>query len=165
MTSQEFLDLEVCLLLVKHGKRAVLRAMARRMQASDEALEAELEKLRRAEYVSSARKKRAAGVFEIDSLLLGSDDKAHSLRQLFARYENRTFLPELKDVTRFFDRHGKPTPKWKSRVLAAGPLFRFIGDLPIAEIEKLLAEAPSKTEVSSLGMIADEILGRNKSAK
>ena len=162
MTPREFLDLEVSLILLKHGKEALLQAVARRMQLSDEALRLELDTLLHAKFASSSKKKSVAKPFVLDSVLIGREEKADYLRQLCARFENRTFLSELKDVKRFFDRHGRSAPTWKSRVLAQASLFQFLADLHVSELKKLLDEAPTGTEVSSLGLISDEILGRNR---
>lgn len=162
MTPREILDLEVSLLLLKHGKLALLQAIARRMQLSDEDLQLELEKLQHSEYVSLAKKKNIPKPFVIDSILVGREEKAEFLRQLCARFDNRTFFPELKDVKRFFERHGRPAVAWKSRLLAQESLFSVLADLDVSELKKLLAEAPTSTEVSSLGLISDEILGRNR---
>lgn len=84
------------------------------------------------------------------------------MRQLCARFDNRTFLPELKDVKRFFDRHGRPATVWKSRALAQASLFRVLADASMSELKTLLAEEPVGSNVSSLGLISDEILGRNR---
>ncbi|MBW8073681.1 MAG: hypothetical protein GJU77_08410 [Ferrovum sp.] len=162
MTPREFLDLEVSLILLKHGKEALLQAVARRMQLSDEALRLELDTLLRAKITSSSKKKITTKPFILDSILVGREGKADYLHQLCARFENRTFLSELKDVRRFFDRHGRSIPTWKSRVLAQASLFRLLADLDISELKKLLDEEPAGAEVSSLGLISDEILGRNK---
>jgi hypothetical protein len=162
MTPREFLDLEVSLILLKHGKEALLQSVARRMQLSDESLRLELDKLLRAEYALSSKKKSATRPFVLDSVLVGREEKADYLRQLCARFENRTFLSELKDVKRFFDRQGRSAPTWKSRALAQASLFRVLADLDVSELKKLLAQGPAGTEVSSLGLISDEILGRNR---
>lgn len=160
MTPREFLDLEVSLLLLKHGQRSLLHAVARRMRLSDKELELELEKVLSAEH--TPKKKSPPRPFVLGSVLAGREEKTDLLRQLNARFENRTFLSELKDINRFFERRGKSAPKWKSRVLAQTSLFQFLADLDILELQKILADHPTGGEVSSLGLISDEILGRNK---
>lgn len=160
MTSREFLDLEVSLLLLKYGHRSLLQAVARRMQLSDKELRLELDKLLYAEHTSP--KKSPPTPFVLNSMLIGREEKADYLRQLNARFENRTFLSELKDIRRFFERRGKSVPKWKSRVLAQTSLFQLLADLDILELQKILADHPIGGEISSLGLISDEILGRNK---
>lgn len=162
MTSREFLDYEVSLLLLRHGKEALLSSVARRIGLSDDVLRQELGALLHAKNVRPAEKKKLAPKqFELDPLLIGREDKASYLRQLCARFDNRTFLPELKDVKRFLDRHGQ-SHNAKSRALAQAALFQVLADLDVSELLKLLAESLVGVETSSLGLISDEILGRNR---
>src|SRR5258708_2115819 len=98
MTPSEILDLEISLLLVRYGKQSALRALARRLGMSDHDLEAELRKLSQANVTLAPKKKSRVTPFSLDPLLIGREDKADTLRLLQARFENRTFLPELKDI-------------------------------------------------------------------
>lgn len=162
MTPRELLELEVALLLVKHGKQSVLQAMALLLRLSAQELETELGKLSDVSYALAAKKRSQGKPFSLDSILKGREEKADSLRQLQARFENRTFLPELKDVKRFFERYGKRVPSLKSRSSAQAPLFKLLADLESPTLTKLLAESPTSATFSSLGIISDEILGRQK---
>lgn len=164
MTPSEILDLEVSLLLLKHGKHSLLRSLARRLNVTEGELASELERLRSSDFLL-AKKKSAGRPFVLDAFLVGKDDKADVLRQLHSRFENRTFLPELKDVKRLFDRHGRQPISWKSRALAKATVFRFLAELPDAELRRFLAEPPATKDVSALGLISDEILGRNKPSR
>jgi hypothetical protein len=165
MTPSEMLELEVSLLLVRHGKQSVLKAIARRMRLSDFELETDLRKLSDASYALAAKKKSRGKPFLLAPLLIGRAEKADTLRLLQARFENRTFLPELKDVKRFFDRYEKHTPTFKSRLSAQTPLFKVLADVDLATLKKLLTESPLGVTHSSLGIISDEILGRGKHEK
>lgn len=163
MNPREILDLEVSLLLLKHGRHALLQAIARRMHLSDDALKLEFERLLRIENGSASRKKKSPPKpFVLDTVLVGHEEKAEYLRQLHTRFENRTFLAELKDVRRLFDRHRLLVPQWKSRTNAGASVFRFLANLDVAELKKILADVSAGPDVSSLGIISDEILGRNK---
>lgn len=163
MKPRELLDIEVSLLLLRHGKEALLSSIARRIQLSDEALRQEFDALLRIKITPPPQKKYVPKRFVLDSLLKGREDKARYLHQLCARFENRTFLPELKDVKRFLDKHGQSTSNAKSRILAQASLFRVLADLEVSELMKLSAEPPVGSQASSLGLISDEILGRNRS--
>jgi len=165
MTPLEILELEVSLLLVKHGKESILKALARRMRLSDSELESDLRKLLTASYALEAKKKSQGKQFSLAPLLVGREEKADSLRLLLARFENRTFLPELKDIKRFFDRHERHTPTFKSRQSAQAPLFKALADIDLATLKRLLAESPQGATHSSLGIISDEILGRGRHEK
>jgi hypothetical protein len=162
MTARKLIDLEVGLLLLKHGKFEVLKAIARNVEIPEKTLEEMLSHRIEMKRLLSLRKKTASKTFDLSSVIVGRDEKAQPLRQLHARFENRTFLPELKDIRRLYDRHGKKTRGWKSRARAEASLFQFLAELPTRELHKLAALPPATAEVSSLGLISDEILGRNR---
>jgi|ERR1700722_4492172 len=162
MKSKELLDLEVSLLLLKYGRSGVLQSIARRMRLSEEVLELELEKLLRPEYAPRPKKGGYTKPFDINSVIVGHEDKAEYLRELHRRFENRTFLSELKDVKRLFDRHGRSANTWKSRKNAEASVFRFLANLDASELQAILSDVSTGPDVSSLGIISDEILGRNR---
>jgi hypothetical protein len=162
MAAQDFLDLEISLILLKYGRRAALQAIARKSQVPEAALLREFDDLLSAQKNARPKKRRGVKPFILDSVLAGNETKAIYLRALHSRFENRTFLPELKDVKRFFERYGRPVQAWKSRMLAEGSVFRLLASLDIYDLKKLVAETPVHKGVSSLGLISDEILGRNK---
>jgi hypothetical protein len=165
MTPREILDLEISLLLLKHSRRSVLQAIARRERLSDDVVEQEFRSLLSVNNASNRKKKSSPKPFDIDSVISGREDKALLLRELNARFENRTFLPELKDVKRFFDRHGGHSTVLKSRILSQSSLFRLMADLEVVELKKLTLESPTQREFSSLGLISDEILRHSKNRK
>lgn len=160
MTAKELVDIDVGLILLRYGKAAVLNAIAHRVGVSEEELMNEIDRLRAAKELSAAKKKRSVAKFDLNSILIGRNDKAVNLIKLSERFENRTFLPELKDLKRFFERHGGSASSVKSRASAQSRLFRMLADFGNSDLERLLAEAPGSSKESSLGLISDEILGR-----
>lgn len=162
MTAKELVDIDVSLILLRYGRAAVLNAMAHRVGVSEEELVGEIERLRIAKEASTARKKKLGGKFNLAPILVGRDEKADCLKKLSDRFDNRTFLPELKDLKRFFERHGSSASSIKSRASAQTKLFRMLASFGKVDLEKLLAEAPERSRVSSLGLISDEILGRGR---
>jgi hypothetical protein len=161
MTSQDLLEAEMALALLRHGRSAVLRALGARLNLPTEELELEIEQIRTAPL---KRKKRSAPGFSIDTLLIDNEDKASVLKTLEARFENRTFLSELKDVHRFLDRNSYRTPRLKSRAVAKKNVFSVLAKLDNEQLERLLAEPSSRAD-SSLGLISDQILGKHKPDK
>jgi hypothetical protein len=135
------------------------------MRLSDSELETDLRKLSDASYALAAKKNIRGKQFSLAPLLVGREEKADTLKLLQARFENKTFLPELKDVKRFFDRHERHTPTFKSRLSAQAPLFTILADVDLATLKKLLTESPPGVAHSSLGIISDEILGRGKNER
>jgi len=163
MTSRELLDLEVSLLLIRYGRKSLLQAIARRSHVDDETLNKEFDNLLNSKLHLTIKNKSKPKVFDLNKILLGKEEKSPYLHKLLTQFENKIFLPELKDIKRFFIRHEKESPK--SRALAKLPLFLLLVELEIPELKKLIDQSTANGENSALGLISDEILGRNKSNK
>ena len=156
MTSSTYLDHEVALLLAKYGSKAVLAALARNMQLSPDELESLLKKLPSKKPAARSRKSPAP-VDPIEQLIQQHPAKARYFRSLQVRFQSRTFLPELRDVRRFFEQHSQALGSIKSRTESFTRLFRLLADLDLTELDEL-CQADPHGEYSSLGLIADEIL-------
>jgi hypothetical protein len=163
MTPTELLHAELSLLLIKYGRESVIHGLAKRLHERPEELQRSLEHLQSIALADKKkRQKQHQQPFKLETLLVEHPSKVNALMTLHSRYENRTFLPELRDVKRFFERHGHHTGSLKSRSLAAPSLFKAIARLPESELSQLCAEAEHQPGASSLGMISDEILRRNR---
>ncbi|MBX8555889.1 hypothetical protein K5D43_15490 [Pseudomonas cichorii] len=160
MTPKDFIEYDISVLLLRYGKSAVLRALSHKINMSHEGLISELERARVAQEVSFLKKKRVEAKFNLDAVLAGHEGKDLFLRKLLERFENRTFLPELKDVKRFFERYGGSSVQLKSRASSQLKLFRLLASLKVEDLEKILTDPPVRSKFSSLGLISDEILGR-----
>ncbi len=156
MAPEQLLDYEIALLLAKHGEKRVITSLARRLGALPDELERKLNELNEVKPRTSSRKpvdvSRA-----VQSIVAEYPEKASSLRTLFTRFQNKTFLPELKDVRRFFDRHSHALGRVKSRTEIGPRLFRLLAGLDSKELATL-CEADQQREYSSLGIISDEIM-------
>lgn len=160
MTSKDFLRLHLSLLLAQHGERAVLESLAPLLGSSSDDL---LIKLADARNLGRGRPEAAppSGKPEpVEALLAAHPDKAQVVRELRSRFAARTFLPEMKDVRRFLDRHGQPTSVVKKRDAAFAKIAQQLVKLPLADLQAMLA-MPADSSFSSLGVISDQILGRN----
>lgn len=160
MTSQQILKYHLALLLAAHGERAVIAALADTIKLS----QAELEKLLIELKESEPRKRRKPAEPKqdvVEMLVTQYPGKAEALRILAARYRNKTFLSELRDVRRFFEQHSRPFGQTKSRADALPKLARLLADLDLEELTALCA-LPEDHEYSSLGVISDQILGRGE---
>lgn len=160
MTSKEYLSLHLSLLLAQYGSTSVLEALAPLLGSSDADLHARLGDVWQ---IGQADAKRRAGVpktaASIDALLAEHPEKAEILRKIQARFVARTYLPELKDVRRFLDRHGQPSTSLKKRDEGFARVARQLVNLPLDELRSVLVE-PEPSGYSSLGIISDQILGR-----
>jgi hypothetical protein len=160
VTPEQLLDYEIALLLAKHGEKRVVTALGRRLGLSSEELQRRLSELNKVRPRTSTPKPVDASRI-IGTIAAEKPEKVPSLKLLLARFQNKTFLPELKDVRRFFDRHSHALGTVKSRAEAAPRLFKLLGTLDASELGSL-CEGDQEKEYSSLGIISDEIMRRDK---
>jgi hypothetical protein len=159
-SSSKFLDYEVALLLAKYGKTALLAALARHLQLTPDELDALLQKAPNNKAEARPRK-RQTPVDMLAELVEEYPNKAQLLRTLHRRFGNRTFLPELRDVRRFFEQHDRPLGSSRSRADTLPRVLRLLAELDVADLEAL-CQAQPEGAYSSLGVIAEEILRRDR---
>jgi hypothetical protein len=160
MSYSKFLDYEVVLLLAKYGKSAVLGALAKQLALTPEQLEAFLQRPP-ARQSDTRSTKRPSLSDLVTQLAQEHPTKAEVLRTLHGRLENRTFLPQLRDVRRFFDRHEHSLGNTKSRSEALPSVLKLLAELDVTELEGLCQAQPENTR-SSLGLLSDAILRRDR---
>jgi hypothetical protein len=160
MSSSKFLDYEVTLLLAKYGKSALLEALAKKLELTPDQLEATLQTPPNRKSISHSRKKPPP-VDLVKQLSHEFPNKAHLLQTLYERFENRAFLPELRDVRRFFEQHARRLRASKSRPESFEEVLKLLAELDVAELESLCQARPENA-YSSLGLISDEILRRDR---
>ena len=66
------------------------------------------------------------------------------LKTLAARFENRTFLPQLRDVQRLLDRAGYPHGRLKSRCEAARHVMKMLSRPSTDELNQFNSIARTK---------------------
>lgn len=156
MNTKKFIDYEVSLLLAKYGKRALLAALARKLNLEEGELERTLNE------IPSARQSRRSGGRAsppalIESLVSKHPEKGDQLKALLARFENRDFLPELRDVRRFFEDHSRDVGRPRSRQQAFPKLLSLLAELDLMELNSIL-EGATRSSYSALGVISDEVM-------
>lgn len=160
MISKDYLGIHLTLLLAQYGERGVVEGLAPLIGTSVADLQARLYDVQKIGHAQPKRQKGPAKVgASVDSLLAEHPEKANVLRKIQARFVARTFLPELKDVRRFLDRHGQASSSLKKRDDGFARVARQLVHLPKDELEAIVSE-PLSSGYSSLGVISDQILGR-----
>jgi hypothetical protein len=154
-----YLDYEVALLLAKYGKVAVLSSLSKQLKLSQNELEDSLHAIPEPKPSRGAAAK-AHALDPTDEIAKEYPKKAEYLRRLRDRFESRAFLPELRDVRRFFDQHRSDFGSNKSRAESLPQLLRLLAELSISELDSLCG-AQAQDSYSSLGLIADEILRKH----
>ncbi len=158
MSPNELLELELSLLLIKYEERKVFVSLAKLSGLTLTELETKLRKIQQVEKKRPARKSKPSSRV-IDEVINQHPQKSDILRILYARFQNKTFLSQLRDIKRLFNRHSLEAERVKSRSSAASKVFKLLASLDVHELEEL-AQEQDKSNYSSLGIISDEIMKR-----
>ncbi|XQA78042.1 hypothetical protein ACM9W9_20020 [Xanthomonas sacchari] len=160
MTSKNFLKLHLSLLLAQYGERSILEVLAPLLGLSQTELQKRINEIQKTNNKKSKDRKlpNTSGT-SLKNLLAEYPEKAEIILKIQERFLARTFLPHLKDVRRFLDRHGQSSSTLKKRDEGFARIARQLVSLTSQELEAILIEPPA-SEYSSLGLISDQILGR-----
>lgn len=158
MSTDEILELELSLLLINYGERKVLRSLAKVNGLNDSELETKLKRIHQLEKKPASKKSKDPSK-AIEEIISQHPQKSQLLALLYSRFQNRSFLPEMRDIKRLFNRHSLESNNLKSRNTSASKVFRLLAGLDEKELEELTQEQ-DKTTYSSLGIISDEIMKR-----
>jgi iron-sulfur cluster repair protein YtfE (RIC family) len=156
MSPNEILELEVSLLLIKYGEKRVLKTLAKVRGLSVDELEVNLKRVSQAEKKPSKRKGKDASRV-VDEIIKQHPQKSHLLKQLYSRFQSKSFLPQLRDIKRFFNKHSLEPRNLSSRNNSAIQVFKLLANLDENELKELIQEQ-DKTHYSALGIISDEIM-------
>jgi hypothetical protein len=157
MLSDEIIELEICLLLIKYGERKVINSLAKVVDLDIKDIETKLQRIQRP--IKKPVKKNAKLRLQfIDKIIDQYPERANLLKILYSRFQNKTFLPELRDIKRLLDRYSLESRGVKSRNAAAPKVFNLLATLDETELMEL-SQQQERGGYSSLGIISDEILG------
>jgi hypothetical protein len=160
VTSTKFLEYEIALLVAEFGDQAVLTALANRLGTPYEDLHTKLEEIGKT-FALKRSKKRPTPESAVDKVLSKNPDKADVLRQLISRFENRQFLPTIRDVQRFFEEHTGRKTKIDSRAKALPKLLSLLSEIDVRELDRL-SRSENDPSDSALSLISNEILRRER---
>ena len=158
---KEFLHIEVRLLIQQYGERAVIQSLAEIKKTSIEEITALIVALESKKKQTSGSEKTKN---DMETILkqITKHDNSELLIKLFNRFQNRTFLPQLKDVKRFLERLGMNVANLKSRTSSTKKLFDQLKVLRKEDLESISEDATSDGE-STFSALADEIIGGQRS--
>jgi hypothetical protein len=153
----QLLEIDVRLLLLRYGQKKVLSALSRAVEMTPEQLEQQLQALSREP--GEGRKQHKQSLVEVAaSEARDRVEIIEPLRSLAIAFENRTFLPNLRDVHRFLDRFGAPPQKLKSRVVAGPVVIHALSKLPRDELANLASRSAPGGE-SDYALLSRAIMG------
>ena len=149
-------NLDVRLPLLRYGRRRVIEALASVNDESAEALERQISEL------ESKKKTRAKKPTPSELVAAACKDRPaieDQVQALLANYENRTFLPSLREVERFLDHEAIRHGKLKSRVAALPKIIQALARMSEPQLKELL-EVASHDRGSDFALLANEIMRR-----
>ena len=158
------LDLSLRLLVAQHGQTRVIEALSAIQEVDLEIVRSEIEACgNRARRGKTQRLPRKSIEEEIREAQPDSHEAEVVIRKLAHAYENKEFLPELRDVRRFVEAHSTvPTKSVPSKLRSRADAFTaVIGVLARCSLDELhLLDRRTRAKGSDLGIITDQILGR-----
>jgi hypothetical protein len=147
------LDLRLRLLILEYGRQKVVRGLATLGDVTLEDLESRLAAISQKGKAPSKDRKPQPSVVELAEVACREHPEVlASVRALAVGFQNRTFLPHLRDVQRFIDGIDPGQPKLRSRE-AAGPIvLRALCTLTGDELARLAVQnhASGDTDFSVL---------------
>jgi hypothetical protein len=154
----ELLNIDVHVLVLRYGRQKVLAALSRLVEQTPAQLEEQLQAL---DHKKSASRRKAPNPSLVEvatSECRGDPDILEPLRVLAVAFENRSFLPNLRDVQRFLDRAGASPQKFKSRAIAGPAVIRALSRRPKDELTSLASRDASGGE-SDYSLLSRAIMG------
>jgi hypothetical protein len=152
----DLLNIELRLLLLRYGRKTVLKALGALHDHTLEEVEAEINLI---EQRKPRRKEKAVSAVEfIAQRCRENPESADKLYELAVRYENRAFLPQLKDVQRFLNRTDSSSGRVRSRRQATRQVMAVLCHLNNEELSHLTASHAAEGD-SDFALLAREIMG------
>lgn len=158
MRPNDILELELSLLLIKYGEEKLIKSLSKLIGLKNEDLK---NKIKRISEIKKSPQKNKYKIIGIDKLIKKYPEKAELLENLYYRYQNKTFLSEFRDIKRLLNKHYIELENIKSRKSATRKVFDLLSSFDENELKELAQEKERKN-ISSLGIISDQILGHNK---
>lgn len=154
----DLVRIKLRLLLLQHGRREVVQALAALGEQTVEDVEAELRKL---EQKKASRTRRVVSAVDaLGDVHRDIPETDEPLRRLAIRFDNRSFLPQLRDVQLFLERFNSAKRKVKSRRDAAQQVVSALSRLTADELSQLL-RLPEGEKDSDYADLARQIMRRH----
>ena len=157
------LDLEVRILVLKHGYKRVLAALSKSQGVTEEEIESALFELER----SKCTKRKSRKIESITDIAAKATEKypekSKYIVELARRFENKTYLPQMRDVRNFLVPFGLDRNMLKSRVDSTRKVVEKLCELSPSELAELVDFVPSGD--SAFSELAGQIMGDRGTGK
>src|SRR5690242_6420237 len=127
--SEQYLNLELRLLLLRYGKRRVIEGLASLENQTVEEVEEAL--ANKGKKPPRPPKVKPVPVDPLAEAMAARPDAADIIKTLFIRFDNGMLFPKLKEVERFLDQANVTHGKLKSRKAATKQVLRGFTAMPL----------------------------------
>ena len=155
------LDLNLRLLVAQHGKERVSEALSAMSDITVDKMRDDIEAFGKSLRMRRAPRSVKNSTKNIEELIRdanpGSSEAASIIEQLARAYENKEFLPALRDVVRFLASRSALSTTLRSRAAALPTVIKVLAQCELDELRSL--DRRRQTQGGDLGVITDQILG------
>jgi hypothetical protein len=151
------LELEIRLLVLKYGADKIKQALAINQSMTVDELDREIRQLEQQKRLRKPISKWTAEEF-VRNLKMDDPEKTVALTEVAKNFDNRTFLPQLRDVKVLLGRFNIDVGPMKSRGAAVKPVFDRLSQLPIADLRRITEDAQGSKD-SVFSDLVGEIIG------
>ncbi|MCY4532637.1 MAG: hypothetical protein OXC84_09965 [Gammaproteobacteria bacterium] len=156
------LDLELRLLIARHGRKEVLETLSEIKEVEVIQLDSDVKTFEVDSRERRAKRGRRRPRKSVKDIILDLDltdpDIQSLVETLGNAYECKEFLPVLREVRRFLETNGVSTTKIRSRADALPTVLTTLSRRSIEELRVIDAERLDQR--GDLGIIVDQVLGR-----
>lgn len=152
-----FLDLHLSLLVAQHGKERVREALSTIDDAAVDKIRDDIETFGKSPRTRRVRRPRKSIEELIRDANPSNPEAASIVEQLARAYENKEFLPVLRDVRNFLASRSVLFATLRSRTDALPMIVNTLARCELDELRSL--DRGRQTQGGDLGVITDQILG------
>lgn len=132
------LELELRLLIARYGRAKVVTVLSRIGKTDLKEVGAAVQDYEESVSRRQSRRKYAQATTEFLQSCENATPEARRLLEILSRaYEDREFLPELRDARDFLRRHGIPATRFRSRQAAFPAILRTLSERTEAELASI----------------------------
>ncbi len=153
----DFLQIELDLLLLKYGEAAVIKALSISIDTTEDELKEKIQVLKEKKLKTPKRPRQQKQPLDIAKEVIKGSSGESQLMDLAILYQNKQFLPQLKDVKRFLGRFNI-NKNIRSRNEATRVVFELLKQCSADELNKFSTDINTNSQ-SSFAKLADHIMG------
>jgi len=152
------LELELRLLIARYGRAKVVTALSRIGKTDVQEIGAAVQNYEESVSRRQGRRRQAQAATEfLESCETSTPEARHLLETLIRAFEDREFLPELRDARDFLQRHGVPAVRFRSRQAAFPAILRTLAERTEAELASIDKER--RDPRGPMTIISEHLLG------